>query len=49
MAMHLKGMVEAEYVERRILNALPHELDRQTIQRISRDAVDAFLRAYGPE
>lgn len=49
MAMHLKGMVEAEHVERRMLNALPHELDSQTLDRVTRDAVDAFLRAYGPE
>ena len=49
MAMHLKGMVEAEHVERRMLNALPRELDNQTLERISRDAVDAFLRAYGTE
>jgi len=49
MAMHFKGMVEAEHVERRMLNALPDELDEQTIQRVTRDAVDAFLRAYGPD
>jgi len=48
-AMHLKGMLEGEFVERRLLNALPRELDRQTIERVARDAVDAFLRAYGPE
>jgi AcrR family transcriptional regulator len=47
MAMHLKGMVEAEHVERRMLNALPRELDSQTLDRVTRDAVDAFLRAYG--
>lgn len=49
-AMHLKGMLEAEFMERRLLNALPADrLDDQTITRVSRDAVDAFLRAYGPE
>jgi AcrR family transcriptional regulator len=49
MAMHLKGMLEGEFVERRMLNALPHELDEQTIERVAADAVDAFLRAYGPQ
>jgi hypothetical protein len=47
--MHLKGMLESEYVERRILNAMPKAIDKKTIDRIATDAVDAFLRAYGPE
>jgi AcrR family transcriptional regulator len=47
--MHLKGMLESEYAERRTLNALPRELDRRVVERSARDAVDAFLRAYGPE
>lgn len=49
MAMHLKGMLEGEFVERRMLNALPGELDAQTIEHVANDAVDAFLRAYGPQ
>lgn len=49
MAMHFKGLLEGEFVERRLLNALPHELDAQTIARVSDDAVDTFLRAYGPQ
>jgi AcrR family transcriptional regulator len=47
--MHLKGMLESEYVERRILNAMPKAIDKKTVDRIATDAVDAFLRAYGPE
>jgi AcrR family transcriptional regulator len=49
MAMHFKGLLEGEFVERRMLNALPHELDQQTIERVANDAVDTFLRAYGPQ
>jgi len=49
MAMHFKGLLEGEFVERRMLNALPHELDPQTVERVANDAVDAFLRAYGPQ
>jgi AcrR family transcriptional regulator len=49
MAMHLKGLFEGEYVERRMLNAMIHELDAETIERTARDAVDVFLRAYGPQ
>ena len=48
-AMHLKGMLEGEWIDRRILNALPDELDPHTVDRTAREAVDAFLRAYGPE
>lgn len=49
MAMHLKGLLEGEFVERRMLNAMPRELDAATVDRATRDAVDVFLRAYGPE
>lgn len=49
MAMHMKGLLEGEFVERRLLNALPDELDPQTVDRVSHDAVDAFLRIYGPQ
>jgi len=49
MTMHLKGLLEGEFVERRMLNALPDELDNRTVERVAEDAVDAFLRAYGPQ
>lgn len=49
MAMHLKGLLEGEFVERRMLNAIPAQLDAATVERTTKDAVDVFLRAYGPE
>jgi hypothetical protein len=47
-AMHLKGQLEGEFVEKRLLHAMP-PLDQATVDRISHDAVDVFMRAYGPE
>ena len=48
MTMHLKGMLESELIDQRLLNAGP-EPDRATIARRASDAAEAFLRAYGPE
>lgn len=47
MAMHLKGMLEAEHFDQRLLNAAP-EPDPATLARTARNAADAFLRAYAP-
>jgi AcrR family transcriptional regulator len=47
-AMHWKGLNEAEYFDARLIGAMPvpeaKEIKRQAVQ-----AVDAFLRIYGPE
>ena len=46
MAMHLKGMLEAEHLDQRLLNAAA-EPDLETLEQTARNAVAAFLRAYG--
>jgi len=46
MTMHLKGMLESEHMDQLLLNAGAAP-DRATIARRARDAVEAFLRAYG--
>jgi len=48
MAMHLKGMLEAEHFDRQLLNAEP-EPHPATLERTADNAVEAFLRAYGPQ
>lgn len=48
MAMHLKGMLEAEHFDRRLLNDEP-ELDAATLEQTARNAAKAFVRLYGTE
>jgi AcrR family transcriptional regulator len=48
MAMHLKGMFEAEYIDLRLLNAGP-EPDSATVARRASYAAEAFVRAYAVE
>ena len=47
-AMHLKGLLEQDLFDKRLLGAVA-EIDAATIERAARDAADVFLRAYGPE
>ncbi len=45
MAMHWKGLIQGDMVERRLLGAMP-ELDPEEIRRASTLAADAFITLY---
>lgn len=46
-AMHLKGLLEQDLFDRRLLGAIA-EVDSATISKAARDAAEIFLRGYGP-
>lgn len=48
LAMHWKGLNEADLLERRIIGVL-HEPDRQELVQAATLAADAFLKIYGAE
>lgn len=47
-AMHLKGLLEQDLFDKRLLGAVA-EVDAATIAKAAQDAADVFMRAYGPE
>ena len=47
-AMHLKGLLEQDLFDRRLLGAVA-AIEPATIERAAQDAADVFMRAYGPE
>ncbi len=47
-AMHLKGLLEQDLFDKRLLGAVA-EIESATIERAANDAAEVFLRAYGPE
>lgn len=47
-SMHLKGLLEAEWIEQFLFNTLS-DIDDAKIQASAVRAVDVFMRAYGPE
>jgi AcrR family transcriptional regulator len=44
-AMHYKGLLDGDLLERRVMNALP-VVDEALLDRVAAAGVDAFLRAY---
>ena len=48
-AMHFKGLVLQDLLERQLLNATKAAADPREIQVAVKNAVEAFLRIYGPD
>ena len=48
-AMHFKGLVLQDLLERQLLNAAKAAADPKEIQAAVKNAVEAFLRIYGPD
>lgn len=46
MAMHMRGMLDQDFVERSVLSPRS-EIATDTIERAAWEAADAFMRAYG--
>lgn len=46
-AMHLQGLIEAEFFQPVSLNAIPHP-DAETLRKSVAESIDIFLRAYQP-
>lgn len=47
-AMHFKGMMDSDLVERRLINALGPKVPPATMRKVIDAGVDAFMRAYAP-